>query len=106
MSLGEKIKKERLSRGLSQEALAKELYVSRQAVTKWEGNEAKPDIKTIEAIAEYFNVTVDYLLEEASNKDDNSNKRRHRLGQDIIIFLSLLLSILIIVIIVDITAVS
>ena len=64
MTLGEKITGLRKKRGLSQEELAITLGVSRQAVSKWETEEAKPDTDKIVALAEYFEVTTDWLLRD------------------------------------------
>ena len=57
MTLGEKLKMLRASRGLSQEQLAAELNVSRQAVSKWECGDAAPDLDKLRAICTYFAVT-------------------------------------------------
>ena len=68
MTLGEKLKMLRASRGLSQEQLAAELNVSRQAVSKWECGDAAPDLDKLRAICAYFGVTADYLIwEKAEN---------------------------------------
>ncbi len=48
MTLGEKIKELRKARGLSQEELAEQINVSRQAVSKWELDLSLPDIDNIE----------------------------------------------------------
>ena len=64
MTLGEKITDLRKKRGLSQEELAITLGVSRQAVSKWETCEAKPDTDKIVALADYFEVTTDWLLRD------------------------------------------
>ena len=64
MTLGEKITDLRKKRGLSQEELAITLGVSRQAVSKWETMEAKPDTDKIVALAELFEVTTDWLLRD------------------------------------------
>ena len=64
MTLGEKITDLRKKRGLSQEELAITLGVSRQAVSKWETMEAKPDTDKIVALAEFFEVTTDWLLRD------------------------------------------
>lgn len=64
MTLGEKIIDLRKKRGLSQEDLAITLGVSRQAVSKWETGEAKPDTDKVIALAEYFEVTTDWLLRD------------------------------------------
>ena len=62
MKLSEKIQALRKEKGLSQEALAEKLNVSRQAVSKWEMEQAQPDIDKIIALSEIFCVTTDYLL--------------------------------------------
>ena len=54
MTLGEKLKMLRASRGLSQEQLAAELNVSRQAVSKWECGDAAPDLDKLRAICTYL----------------------------------------------------
>ena len=48
--------------GLSQEGLADLLGVTRQAVQKWESGAARPDMDNLAALAQYFNVTLDYLV--------------------------------------------
>ena len=68
MTLGEKLKTLRASRGLSQEQLAAELNVSRQAVSKWECGDAAPDLDKLRAICAYFGVTTDHLIWE--NEED------------------------------------
>ena len=50
--------------GLSQEALANRLHVSRQAVSKWETGEAVPELNKIVALAKEFGITMDELLLE------------------------------------------
>ena len=75
--LGEKIYFLRKERNISQEKFAEILNTSRQAVSKWERNEAKPDIDKIILIARLFNVSVDYLLSYEINNyniDDYINK--------------------------------
>ena len=60
--LGEKIYTLRRSKNISQEEFANVLNTSRQAVSKWERNESKPDIDKLIKIAKLFNVSIDYLL--------------------------------------------
>lgn len=66
MTLGEKLQLLRRSRGLSQEQLAAELDVSRQAISKWECGDSTPDLDKLRAICTYFGVTTDYLIWERS----------------------------------------
>ena len=64
MTLGEKLQLLRRSRGLSQEQLAAELDVSRQAISKWECGDSTPDLDKLRTICTYFGVTTDYLIWE------------------------------------------
>ena len=62
MNIGEKIFLLRKQFGLSQEALAEKLGVTRQAVSKWESGSSVPELETVVALARTFGVTTDYLL--------------------------------------------
>lgn len=64
MLLGEKLKKLRKARGLSQEQLADRLNVSRQAISKWELGESTPDTDNLVALSDYYGVSLDYLLRD------------------------------------------
>ena len=72
MTLAEKIQKLRKENGLSQDQLALELGVSRQSVSKWELGDSMPDIAKILQLADYFQVSTDYLLREAVETIDPS----------------------------------
>ena len=61
--LGDKIKDLRISYSLNQVELAKNLHVSKQTISNWENNNIPPSVDTLIRIADYFNVTTDYLLE-------------------------------------------
>lgn len=60
--IGEKIKKLRRARDLTQEEVAAHLGVSYQAISKWERSEGYPDITMLPALANYFGITVDELI--------------------------------------------
>ncbi len=62
MTIGEKITHLRTASGISQEALADKLSVSRQSVSKWEMDQAQPQIDKILQICELFNISTDELL--------------------------------------------
>ncbi len=72
MTLGEKIQTLRKSKGLSQEQLAEELNVSRQAVSKWEAEQSIPEIDKIIALSDFFTVSTDYLLKDEPQIADSS----------------------------------
>ena len=62
MSIADRILMLRKSKGMSQEQLAEAVGVSRQAVSKWESEQASPDPEKIITLSEIFGVTTDYLL--------------------------------------------
>lgn len=72
MTLSEKIYYSRKKMGKSQEALADELGVSRQAVSKWEMGECEPDLANLRALAAVFDVTVDFLLSDEAPTEDST----------------------------------
>ncbi|MCR5422130.1 MAG: helix-turn-helix domain-containing protein [Bacilli bacterium] len=64
MILADKIINLRKKAGMSQEELAYQLGVSRQAVSKWEGAQSIPDINKIIDMSALFGVSTDYLLKD------------------------------------------
>ena len=52
----------RMRRGMSQQQLASVINVSQQSINKYENHDVEPNIETLCALADYFNVSVDYLL--------------------------------------------
>lgn len=66
--IGDRIRELRSARRMSQTELAKAIHVSQQAITKWENGKSEPSSSAIDDIANYFNVSSDYLLERTSEK--------------------------------------
>ena len=65
MTIGEKIAHLRISSGISQEALAKMLDVSRQSISKWESDSSVPELDKILKLCEMFKITTDELLQDS-----------------------------------------
>ena len=63
MNLGESLLNARKSKGLTQEAAAEKLGVSRQTVSKWETGETLPDIRQSKRLAALYGVTLDELID-------------------------------------------
>ena len=68
MKLSDNIKFIRKENNLSQEQLAEQLGVSRQAVSKWESGQSMPDTDKIIQLSQLFHVTTDYLLLDQENE--------------------------------------
>lgn len=62
IGLGEKIKNLRIDKGITQPELAKILNVSNAVISFWENNQNEPKATYLKALAEYFQISVDYLL--------------------------------------------
>lgn len=62
MSIGENIRELRKEKGLTQEGLAKLLFVSQDTISLWELNKSLPDIKSLIELTKIFEVSSDFIL--------------------------------------------
>lgn len=84
ITLGARLAKYRKKKGLSQEELAYKLDVSRQAVSKWERDEASPDTNNLIALSKIYNVSLDDLLYKDPDEisfDNAENKDKDKIGR-------------------------
>lgn len=72
MTLGQKIKKLRMEKNLTQKELADQVYVTFQTVSKWEKDENEPDVATLRELSKLFDCSLDYLLKE--DEDDRTKE--------------------------------
>lgn len=73
LAMAQRLVDRRKAAGLSQEALAAQLGVSRQAVSKWERSESSPDTDNLIALAALYGVSLDELLYGEAVGDGNGN---------------------------------
>ncbi|MBA4536394.1 helix-turn-helix transcriptional regulator [Bacillus aquiflavi] len=66
--LGERLKELRLERKLTQEQLGKGINVTKVSISGYENGNRTPDTETLQKIADYFNVSTDYLLGRSDNR--------------------------------------
>ena len=81
MEFGKKLQKLRKQHNLTQEELAKKLYISRTAISKWERGECYPNIDSLKDIAALFNKTIDELLSseeiiDLAKKENKTNIKK------------------------------
>lgn len=81
MALSERLLSLREQKGFSQEALAAELGVSRQAVSKWETGAATPDLDKVLALSEYYGVSTDFLLKGTAAGQMPPQQEQERLAE-------------------------
>lgn len=67
MGFGERLRELREKRGLTQEELGKKINQKKANISKYETGKLQPSIETIDFLANYFNVTADYLLDRTDN---------------------------------------
>lgn len=66
---------------LTQRQLAQKTNTSQQSIASWESGERKPKLDAINKIAEYFNVSTDYLLQGAPNENSLAHFQGKTLGE-------------------------
>ena len=66
-----RLKELRKRRGLSQLRLAMELGMNQNSISRYESGEREADYQTLIQLADYFNVSIDYLLERTDNPKIN-----------------------------------
>lgn len=71
MALHDNLKEARKRKGMSQELVAEQLGISRQAVTKWESGQSKPNSRNLQALAELYEVPAEELLADNGKEEPN-----------------------------------
>ena len=66
-----RLKELRKSKGISQLKLAMDLSMNQNTISRYENGESQADYKTLIKIADYFAVSIDYLLERTDNPKVN-----------------------------------
>lgn len=92
MTIGEKLQSKRKELDLTQGEVAEKLYVSRQAVSNWELGKNYPDLETIVAISELYQISLDILLKEDQHVVKGVKKTMNRKFLGMAFYLVTLLS--------------
>lgn len=64
MTFGEKLQLSRKQKGLSQEALAEKISVTRQTISKWELDQSTPELSYLARLSDILEVSTDYLIKD------------------------------------------
>lgn len=81
MNLGENIKRRREKLKLSQEYVAEQLGVSRQAISKWETGQSEPTANNLIQLAEVFEISLSELVDPHKNDEEQSTSEKKRHGK-------------------------
>ena len=74
--IGKNIQNLRTKKGLTQQQLGEHLSYSDKTISKWERGESMPDIIVLKNLADYFQVSLDYLVEEAHSQTREEKQRQ------------------------------
>ena len=74
-TVGENIKKYRIKREMTQQDLGDQLFLSRQAIAKWENNYSQPSIEQLQKLVNILNISLTELIGEAEHKDSREVER-------------------------------
>lgn len=83
MELYENLIALRKKRGMSQEQLANEMGVSRQAISKWESGSSMPEISKLIELSEFYGVSIDFLLKGSDKESTNIDGELRGLAEGI-----------------------
>lgn len=82
---GDQLKRLREEKKIKQDELSSIIGVSRQTISNYELNEREPDLKTIELLADFFNVSIDFLIGRSNVRNpyvfttlNNSSLNNHK----------------------------
>ena len=67
-SFGQRFKELRQEKNLTQEKLAEEFFLNKSSISRYEQNKQIPETDLLEKIADYFDVSIDYLVGRSNNK--------------------------------------
>ena len=89
LTIGERIKKYRIEKGLTQEELSKILLVSRSAISNWEIGRNYPDLDSIVLLSDIFEISLDELLKEDNTMVTKISKeqKRGKLNKKLVVYL-------------------
>ena len=71
MTIGNRIRTLRQEKGYTQEYVAEQLCVSRQAVSKWEQDQSSPDTNNLIALSQLFDASIEYIATGQTNKEQS-----------------------------------
>ena len=96
MTIGNRIKNLRKEMNFTQEYVAEQLNVSRQAVSKWEKDISNPDTNNIIRLAELLNSTVEYIASGKKENTETINKKKLSKKQKIKLLITIVVTVLLI----------
>ena len=83
--IGKRIAIKRKELNITQNSLAEQLYVTHQAVSKWENGKSIPSLELLFELTKLFNISIDYLLDDTDIADNDYEKLFKNYPRDIVL---------------------
>jgi len=83
MTLGQRLKKVRIEKGLSQADVAEFLNISRQSISRWETDKSYPDIDNLVDLSRYYDISIDELLTKTKVLQREINEKTEQMNRNI-----------------------
>lgn len=77
MSLGTSLKTSRMAAGITQEQVAKQLFVTRQTVSRWEQDQTLPNINVLKTLSRLYTVPIDELIAQSNLERKEVDQMKH-----------------------------
>ncbi len=84
-TIGKRISVERKRLNMTQNELAETLYVTHQAVSKWENGKSVPSIEIMYELTKLFDITIDYLIDDTEIKEDDYESQFKNYPRDLVL---------------------
>ena len=97
MEIGSKLKKARISSGLTQEKVAEEIQVSRQTISNWENEKSYPDIISVIKLSDLYSISLDELLKGDSKMIKHLEESTNIVSSNKKLIIAIVLNVLLII---------
>lgn len=102
MTLGQKLQELRQESRATQSQVAKELYVTRQTISRWEQDQALPSIETLNQIAHLYQTPLNTLVSDKNYNEQKNNKRINILALFGVILFNLIVGLAVFIVVISI----
>lgn len=98
MTLGERLQTARQEKGMTQEDIAQELFVTRQTISRWEQNKTLPNIHVLEKLSQYYDTPLEnFVSEKPDTQEEKKMKRINFMALFGVFWFNLLLGVAVII---------
>ena len=83
-NFGDRFKEQRQKKGLTQQELADIFHINRSSISRYEKNQQVPEVQLLQKICDFFEVSIDYLVNGDTNENNSSQIKNTLFGKKFI----------------------